>query len=105
MTRRRIQRRLVSRFDALDIVATINAANPVAAGRFVAALRATEELLLERPGIGTPRDYGNPALAGMRWHSVKGFRKYLIFYLPRSDGIEIVRVLHGARDLDAIFRS
>jgi toxin ParE1/3/4 len=24
---------------------------------------------------------------------------YLIFYRPISDGIEIVRVLHGARDI------
>jgi toxin ParE1/3/4 len=41
----------------------------------------------------------------MRWHSVRGFRKYLVFYIPRSDGIEVVRVLHGARDLEALFRS
>ena len=32
------------------------------------------------------------------------FGHYVIFYLARGDGIEIVRVLHGARDLDAIFR-
>jgi len=47
------------------------------------------------------RRHDNPALAGMRWHSV---RKYLVFYIPRSDGIEVVRVLHGARDLEALFR-
>lgn len=29
--------------------------------------------------------------------------KYLIFYLPINDGIEIVRVLHGMMDLDALF--
>jgi len=29
--------------------------------------------------------------------------RYAIFYLPIPDGVEIVRVLHGARDLDAIF--
>jgi hypothetical protein len=42
--------------------------------RFIDAVRATEELLLASPGIGTARDYGNSALAGLRWHSVKGFR-------------------------------
>ncbi len=35
----------------------------------------------------------------------RAFRKYLVFYIPRSDGIEVVRVLHGARDLPAIFHS
>ena len=28
---------------------------------------------------------------------------YLIFYLPIEDGIEVVRVLPGMRDIDAIF--
>jgi plasmid stabilization system protein ParE len=27
----------------------------------------------------------------------------LVFYVPRDYGIEIVRVLHGARDLEAVF--
>jgi plasmid stabilization system protein ParE len=25
------------------------------------------------------------------------------FYLPLDDGIDVVRVLHGARDIDAMF--
>jgi len=28
--------------------------------------------------------------------------RYAIYYLPRSEEIIIVRVLHGSRDLDAI---
>lgn len=31
--------------------------------------------------------------------------RYIIFYRPLPDGVEIVRVLHGARDLDVIFHS
>jgi len=30
--------------------------------------------------------------------------RYVIFYLPLKNGIEIVRVLHGARDIEAIFQ-
>jgi toxin ParE1/3/4 len=29
--------------------------------------------------------------------------KYLIFYVALPDGVEIVRVLHGARDIETIF--
>jgi len=104
MSSRRIQRRMVARLDVMDIVGNIGAGNPLAAARFTQAVRATEELLLASPGIGSGRDYDNPALTGMRWHSVRGFRKYLVFYIPRSDGIEVVRVLHGARDLEVLFR-
>ena len=31
------------------------------------------------------------------------FGRYLVFYLPISDGIDVVRVLHGARDVDKVF--
>ena len=39
----------------------------------------------------------------MRRWPVKDFENWLVFYLPKRDGVEIVRVLHGARDLDSIF--
>jgi len=40
----------------------------------------------------------HPDLAGMRKWRVKDFDNHLIFYLPRPDGVSIVRVLHGSRD-------
>ena len=30
------------------------------------------------------------------------FEKFLIFYRPRPDGIEVVRVLYGMRDIPAL---
>ncbi len=30
------------------------------------------------------------------------FARYVIFYRPNADGVEIVRVLHGSRDLGQI---
>jgi len=103
--RRLIVRRPLADHDVREAAHAIANNNLRAAIRFVDAVRATEELLLDAPGIGSPRDYGNPALIGMRFHLVKGFRKYLVFYIPRSDGIEVVRVLHGARDLEALFEA
>ena len=32
------------------------------------------------------------------------FEKVLIFYRPTPQGIEILRVLHGARNIEAMFR-
>jgi toxin ParE1/3/4 len=31
------------------------------------------------------------------------FGRYVIFYMPAQDGIDVVRVLHSARDVDAAF--
>jgi len=105
MKRRRIVRLPAADRDVELAAAHIAERDPSAADRFIDAVRATEEALSQTPGMGTRRDYDNPALTGMRWHSVRGFRKYLVFYIPRSDGIEVVRVLHGARDLETLFRS
>jgi plasmid stabilization system protein ParE len=32
------------------------------------------------------------------------FGNYVIFYAPASVGIHVPRILHGARDIDALFR-
>lgn len=55
--------------------------------------------LAEAPMIGIARTCRNPALTGLRMLPVRGFSRHLIFYRPMPDKIEIVRVLHGARDL------
>jgi len=41
----------------------------------------------------------------MRVFPVKSFENYLVFYRPIRDGIEVVRVIHGARDASRVFES
>lgn len=31
------------------------------------------------------------------------FGRYVIYYAPIEDGIDVVRLLHSARDIDAVF--
>ena len=54
------------------------------------------------PAMGVARDYQNPALVDVRMWRITGFENYLIFYRPVGSGIEIVRVLHAKRDIDAL---
>jgi toxin ParE1/3/4 len=54
------------------------------------------------PGIGTKYQHQHPALAGLRYFPVSRSRIDIVFYRPIASGIEVVRVLHGARDLDRI---
>jgi toxin ParE1/3/4 len=56
---------------------------------------------LKSPQIGAIYRTKNPRLVDLRVFRVKGFPNHLAFYLVRENGIEIVRVVHGARDLDA----
>ena len=52
------------------------------------------------PARELPYEHEHPTLAGVRVFPVSRFKKYLVFYRPVADGIEILRVLHGARDID-----
>ena len=38
----------------------------------------------------------------MRQQAIKGFRRYLIFYRLIDSEVEILRVIHGARDIEDI---
>ena len=73
----------------------IAAHNPNAAVRLVDTLQRRWELLTFHPRSGAPRDDVSP---GIR-HVVVG--EYLAFYRIGDDAIEIVRVLHGRRNIDA----
>lgn len=55
--------------------------------------------LVESDVAGSIYEVKNPRLVGLRKWSVKGFNKHLIFYLDRNDCIEIVRIIHAARDV------
>ena len=77
--------------------------SPNAAIRFLHAAEETFKRLADMPELGERQEFGRAELAGLRAWQVRGFENYLIFYRPIEHGIEIVRVLHAARDIAAIF--
>jgi toxin ParE1/3/4 len=62
----------------------------------------TFERVAASPGVGRERPARSPLTAGLRVWRVDGFPSVLVFYRPESDVVRIVRVLHGARDLDPL---
>jgi len=95
--------RRIAEQDVVEAAVYIADENPSAAVRFMDAVDETVQAILEMPGAGRPREFDNPVLVGMRVRLVKGFENYLVFYRPTDVGIEVHRVLHGARDIDATF--
>ena len=72
------------------------------AERFLAALQAACQQLAEMPELGGLWESRHRRLAGLRVWPIRGFEQYLLFYRPTEEAIEIVRLLHGARDLDKL---
>ncbi len=71
------------------------------AERFYSSLKSTFASLAESPARGRFVGSKHSALAGIRVWLVHGF-SVLVYYREVEDGIEVVHVLHGARDRDPI---
>lgn len=96
----KIIRKPRAKADLVDQFAYIAEDNLDAGHRFLVAAEETIQLLCEMPGIGQLRyDISNPRLVGLRSRRIPGFENYLIFYRSIEGSIEIIRVMHGARDL------
>lgn len=75
---------------------------PERAIRFLRAADSTFAMLAGMPGMGTRYEPDEPIYAGLRYFPITRHRKFLVFYRPLADGIEVLRVLHGARDIAGI---
>jgi len=84
-------------------IAFIAKEQPEAALRFIDAVTTIFDHIARTPGMGSTRNYRNPRLAGMRMIPVFGFENFLVFYLATTRTIDIVRVLHAARNIEKIF--
>lgn len=74
--------------------------NPNAARRFIKAVHDTSELLVSFPQLSAI--YAHPDHPDLRAKLVDGFRNYVIFYSTSGDHIEIIRVLHLARNIPRV---
>lgn len=71
--------------------------------RFEEAVQNLTRTIAGMPGIGMPCSFRNPELHDVRRLAVTGFENWLLFYRDAEDRIDVIRVLHGARDIAAIF--
>ncbi len=73
------------------------------AERFLASAEESFSNLARSPFIGERLMLSNSALAGMRKWRVKNFNNILIFYIPRDNGVSVVRVIHASQDWWKLF--
>ena len=83
--------------DLLEIWTHMADSNPRAADRLLENIGRTCEALAEFPRMGRSRPELAPELRSIP------VGDYIIFYRPVEEGIQVVRVLHGARDIDRSF--
>lgn len=84
--------------DLIEIWTSIAGDDPSAADRLLDRIEQVCALLATHPHSGKHRD---DLALGLRFYPVGN---YLVFYVPRDDGIAVARILHGARDYRLEFR-
>lgn len=76
--------------------------NARAAYRFFDKVEETFEVLQRHPRIGSRRfDY---IVAGLRAWPVSDFQSYVILYFVGDGAVQIVRIVHAARDFEALLK-
>lgn len=75
-------------------------ASEATALRFVDDVEQALHLLCAHPAIGSRRHEASARLPGLRAWPLRPWL-YLVFYLPQDHQLDILRVLHTARDLPA----
>jgi len=93
-----------ARDDIVLIASTIAQDNLRAALRFYDAAENGSTFLSENPGAGPKIDPPITSHADLRFWPLTGFRNHLVIYKPFDDGVKIVHVLHGARDIARLLR-
>ncbi len=92
-----VTRRPQAAADILDIWDFIADDSFLEADRWVDRLDEKLGLWASQPLIGRLRDELAPGLRSMP------FGRYVVFFMPMPDGIDVVRVLHSSRDIDNEF--
>jgi toxin ParE1/3/4 len=93
-----------AKLDFADIINYLVAANPAAALRFDEAYTCALQLIEKMPFAGGNLLLPDLDVLNLRYSRPKGFENYLIFYRVKQHAIEIVRVLHGSRDIARALR-
>ena len=93
----RVTRRPQAEADILEIWGYIAEDSVVEADRWVDRLDEKFSLWASQPMMGRSRDELVPGIRSLV------FGRYVVFFEPLPDGIDVVRVLHGSHDIDASF--
>lgn len=93
-----VRRTSAAHWDLVAIALTIAEDNPSAADDWLDSIESRCKLLAQIPGLGRLRRDLAPKLRSF------AVGNHIIFYREADDGIVVIRVLHGARDLPKLFK-
>jgi len=98
MSVRRITQTHAAEKDFAHIVDYLDEHYPGVGDRFAADLESTCRILASQPKSGRPRDDLSHGLRS------KVVGQHVVFFQATDDELLVVRIIHGSRDIDRVFR-
>lgn len=89
--------------DLEEIAGYIASDNPVASEDVREDILDTAENLGHQPGLGIRPRFSSQRFAGIRFLPASQYPNYLLFYRELPNEVEVLRILHGARNLPPLF--
>ncbi|MCW0219471.1 MAG: type II toxin-antitoxin system RelE/ParE family toxin [Prosthecobacter sp.] len=89
--------------DLEDLTSYIAQDNSIAAEAVRQSILDTAERLALHPSLGMRPRFSSPRFAGIRFLPAYPYPMYLLFYRELNSEIEVLRILHGARNLPPLF--
>ena len=71
--------------------------------RWERAVTSAIKDVVRRPAAGSPCTFSSLELEGVRRTLITKFPKHLLFYRFTEEEVFVLRVVHGARDLESLF--
>ena len=85
--------------DLAEILDHLDERNPQTAERLATAIDDRSKLLSQLPLLGRTREELGPGLRSLV------VEQYVLFYRVTATAVQVLRILHGARDIDTIMRT
>jgi toxin ParE1/3/4 len=93
-----VVKRPLAELDLLDIWDYIADDSMARADEFLDRIEGKLQTLALNPGMGRRRE---ELLSGLRSFTIGN---YVAFYREIEEGIDVIRVLHGSRDIEEVFK-
>jgi len=73
------------------------------AERWENAVTSAVSRVIKNPASGAPCKFRSAELRNVKRTTIRGFPKHLLFYRIRGAEVLVLRIVHGARDLEKLF--
>ena len=86
--------------DILELAERLGEIYPAVGLSFLTRVEETLQFLDQFPAVGVEAPVPDLVDSAIRFFPVRRFRSYLVAFMPVADGIEVLRVIDGRRDLE-----